>query len=50
MTKFGIVQAQPAVVGAAANAIRHLAIHHIDMPLTPEGVWRAIRDTTSAGD
>ena len=40
----GCCAAPPAVVGAVADALKHLGIHHIDMPLTPERVWRAIRD------
>jgi hypothetical protein len=25
--------------------LSHLGVHHIDLPLTPENVWRAIRAT-----
>ncbi len=45
----GCCAAPPAVVGAVADALKHLGIHHIDMPLTPERVWRAIRDARVAG-
>jgi carbon-monoxide dehydrogenase large subunit len=29
---------------AVVDALSHLGIRHIDMPCTPERVWRAIRD------
>jgi carbon-monoxide dehydrogenase large subunit len=34
----------PAVQNAVIDAVSHLGVRHIDMPLTPERVWRAIRD------
>jgi carbon-monoxide dehydrogenase large subunit len=34
----------PAVQNAVVDAVSHLGVRHIDMPLTPERVWRAIRD------
>jgi aerobic carbon-monoxide dehydrogenase large subunit len=34
----------PAVQNAVIDAIAHLGVRHIDMPCTPEQVWRAIRD------
>jgi carbon-monoxide dehydrogenase large subunit len=34
----------PAVQNAVIDAIAHLGVRHIDMPLTPERVWRAIRE------
>lgn len=39
----GCVGAPPAVVNAACDALKDLGVHHIDMPLTPERVWRAIQ-------
>jgi aerobic carbon-monoxide dehydrogenase large subunit len=33
----------PTIVSAVADALRPLSIRHLDMPLTPERVWRAIR-------
>lgn len=33
----------PAVQNAVIDALSHLGVRHIDMPLTPERVWRAIR-------
>jgi carbon-monoxide dehydrogenase large subunit len=26
------------------DALSHLGVRHLDMPLTPERVWRALRD------
>lgn len=34
----------PAVVNAAVDALSHLGVRHLDPPLTPEKVWRAIRE------
>jgi aerobic carbon-monoxide dehydrogenase large subunit len=38
------VGSTPAVQNAVVDALSHLGIRHLDMPLTPEKVWRAIRD------
>ncbi len=38
----GTVGALPAGIGAVVDALRPLGIHHIDMPATPEAIWRAI--------
>jgi carbon-monoxide dehydrogenase large subunit len=35
----------PATVNAVVDALSHLGITHIDTPLTPEKVWRAIQAT-----
>ena len=40
----GAIGAPPAVINAVCDALGELGIHHIDMPATPEAVWRAIRD------
>ena len=37
----------PAVQSAVMDALSHLGVRHIDLPLSPERVWRAIRDATS---
>ena len=36
--------AVPALMNAVADALSPLGIHHLDMPCTPERVWRAIRE------
>lgn len=33
----------PAVQNAVIDALSHLGVRHLDTPLTPERVWRAIR-------
>lgn len=45
----GCCAAPPAIAGAVANALGHLGIRHIDMPFTPERVWKAIRDNKNKG-
>jgi carbon-monoxide dehydrogenase large subunit len=39
----GTIGAPAAVVSAVLDALAPLGVHGIDMPLTPERVWRAIR-------
>ncbi len=38
----GTIGAPPAVVNAVVDALAPLGVRHIDMPLWPERVWRAI--------
>ena len=38
----GTIGATPAVQNAVVDALAHLGVTHVDMPLTPERVWRAI--------
>ena len=40
----GTVGALPALLNAVNDALAPLGVRHLDMPLTPERVWRAIRD------
>ncbi len=42
----GCCGALPAVVGAVVHALEEYGVRHLDMPLTPEKLWRAV----SAGD
>jgi carbon-monoxide dehydrogenase large subunit len=39
----GTTGATPAVWNAVVDAVSHLGISHIEMPLTPENVWRALQ-------
>jgi carbon-monoxide dehydrogenase large subunit len=39
----GTIGSTPAVQNAVVDAVAHLGVRHIDMPLTAERVWRAIR-------
>jgi aerobic carbon-monoxide dehydrogenase large subunit len=38
----GTVGSTPAVQNAVVDALAHLGVRHVDMPATPERVWRAI--------
>jgi carbon-monoxide dehydrogenase large subunit len=40
----GTIASTPAVVNAVVDALAPLGIRHLDMPLTPERVWRAMRE------
>ena len=40
----GTIGAAPAVINAVVDALQSHGIRHIDMPATPERIWRAIRD------
>jgi len=40
----GTIAASPAVVNAAVDALKHLGVRHVDMPLKSEKMWRIIRD------
>jgi aerobic carbon-monoxide dehydrogenase large subunit len=44
----GTIGATPAVHNAVIDAVAHLGVRHIDMPLTPEHVWTAIQDAKKA--
>jgi carbon-monoxide dehydrogenase large subunit len=39
----GTIGSTPAVHNAVIDAVSHLGVTHIDMPCTPERVWRAIQ-------
>jgi carbon-monoxide dehydrogenase large subunit len=38
----GCAGSLPAVMNAVADALGQRGVHHIDMPATPEKVWRAL--------
>jgi carbon-monoxide dehydrogenase large subunit len=38
------VGAPPAVANAVVDALWHLGVRHIDIPITPEKVWRLLRE------
>ena len=44
----GTIGSMPAVQNAVVDALSHLGVRHIDMPCTPERVWRAV-DQARAG-
>jgi aerobic carbon-monoxide dehydrogenase large subunit len=41
----GTIGIPPAMVNAVVDALSPLGVTHLDMPLTPEKIWRAL--TTS---
>ena len=45
----GTTPALGLVVNAVCHALRDLGVRHIEMPLTPERVWRAIREAERTG-
>ncbi len=45
----GTIASTPAVVNAVVDAVRHLGIDDIQMPCTPERVWRAIQGSKAGG-
>jgi carbon-monoxide dehydrogenase large subunit len=46
----GTIAATAAVVNAVMDALAPFGITHIDMPLTPERVWRVIRTVQGGGE
>jgi len=44
----GTIASSPALVNAVCDALSPLGIRHIDMPLKPERVWRAITSAQAA--
>jgi len=45
----GCIASTPAVVNAALDAVRHLGVSDILMPMTPERVWRALHEGGDGG-
>lgn len=46
----GAIGSSPAVLNAVLDAVSHLGVRHLDMPATPERVWRAIRDAEAKAE
>ncbi len=44
----GTIASTPAVVNSVLDAVRHLGVADIEMPLSPQRVWRALRDGARA--
>ncbi len=40
----GTIGASAAVVNAAVDALAHLGVRHVDMPLKPEKIWRLVQE------
>jgi aerobic carbon-monoxide dehydrogenase large subunit len=45
----GTIASTAAVVNAVMDALAPLGIRHLDMPLTPERVWRAMQEAKNGG-
>jgi carbon-monoxide dehydrogenase large subunit len=43
------VGAPPAIANAVVDALAHLGVRHIDIPITPEKVWRILKEKGAAG-
>lgn len=41
--EMGTIAATPAIANAVMDALQPLGIRHIDMPLTPERIWKAMQ-------
>ena len=39
----GTIGCSPAVVNSVVDALSHLGVRHIDMPLTSEKLWKLVR-------
>jgi aerobic carbon-monoxide dehydrogenase large subunit len=46
----GTIASTPAIVNAVVDALAPLGIRHLDMPLTPERVWRAMQAAQNGGE
>src|SRR5918912_938329 len=46
----GAIASPVAVVNAVMDALAPFGITHLDMPLTPDKVWRAVRDARGRGN
>jgi aerobic carbon-monoxide dehydrogenase large subunit len=40
----GTIASTPAIVNGVIDAVRHLGVTQVEMPCTPQRVWRAIQD------
>jgi carbon-monoxide dehydrogenase large subunit len=46
----GTIGSMPAVQNAVVDALSHLGVRHVEMPCTPERVWRAINEAASGSN
>jgi carbon-monoxide dehydrogenase large subunit len=44
----GTIGSTPAVQNAVIDAVAHLGVRHIEMPLSAQRVWQSIRDAAHA--
>jgi carbon-monoxide dehydrogenase large subunit len=45
----GTIGATPAVLNAVIDALSEFGVRHVDIPLTPERVWRAVQEASGRG-
>ena len=45
----GSCGAPPAIVSAAADALKEYGVQHVDMPITPETMWKLLRECGATG-
>ena len=48
--EMGTIAGTAAVANAVADALAPLGVHHLEMPMTPERIWRAVAAARQAGD
>jgi carbon-monoxide dehydrogenase large subunit len=41
----GTIGSTPAMVNSVVDALSHLGVRHIDMPMTPEKIWKLVAST-----
>jgi aerobic carbon-monoxide dehydrogenase large subunit len=41
--EMGTITSTPTIANAVMDALAPLGVRHIDMPLTPEKIWRAMQ-------
>ncbi len=41
----GTIGCSPALVNSVTDALRPLGIKHVDMPMTPQRIWKMIQET-----
>ena len=46
----GACGAPPAIVSAVADALKAYGVKHVDMPVTPEEVWRILQERRTAAE
>ncbi len=44
------VGAPPAIVNAVVDALWHLGVRHVEIPITPQKIWKILRDNGIDGD
>ena len=44
----GTIGATPAIANAVIDALAPLGVVHLDLPMTPERIWRAMQTRTVA--